>query len=155
MVVIRKKDPQQKDDSLFGLLASYKQYVTYFRILISENLELISVQITSNPKNWNNIEKERFKDFKPMRRLETGCSKMSVKYLSPETLILVMGPLLGIKIPSENCVVENKLAETGNFMLEIPLAFKDNIIEGIARIISFTPQKKYEILEKSLTLSQE
>jgi hypothetical protein len=151
----KKKEPVNRDDSLFGLLASYKQFITYFRLLINEKAELISVQMTANPKNWNAIDAELFAEYRPMRRLELGCSKLSVKYLPPEIIIRVMGPMLGIKVPSEKASVENRLDDKGYFLLEIPVKYKDNIIEGISRILSFTPQKKYELLEKSLTISQE
>lgn len=41
-----------RDDSLFGLLASYKANSTYVRVIAYEDEQRIEVQITDNPRNW-------------------------------------------------------------------------------------------------------
>ena len=44
---IREREP---DDSLFGLLAAYKIYNTYFRILSNEEKKIVILHMTENPE---------------------------------------------------------------------------------------------------------
>jgi hypothetical protein len=152
MKITKKKhreDRRDEDDSLFGLLSSYKTLVTYIRVLISDEDNKVVVQITDNPKSFSYIS-ERYENFREMRRLEIGTNKLSVKYLSPEYLIKYMGPMLGMKLDSKRATVINNLDKDGYFVLEISLKFLPVVLQNIKRIINLTPQKKYEILEKCL-----
>ena len=152
MKVTKKKhreDRRDEDDSLFGLLSSYKTLVTYIRVLISDEDNKIVVQITDNPKTFSYIS-ERYENFREMRRLEIGTNKLSVKYLSPEYLIKYMGPMLGMKLDSKKVTIINNLDKDGYFVLEMSLKFLPVVLQNIKRIINLTPQKKYEILEKCL-----
>ncbi len=152
MKVSKKKhreDRREEDDSLFGLLSSYKTLVTYIRVLISDEDNKVVVQITDNPKTFSYIS-ERYENFREMRRLEIGTNKLSIKYLSPEYLIKYMGPMLGMKLDSKKVTVINNLDKDGYFVLEISLKFLPVVLQNIKRIINLTPQKKYEILEKCL-----
>ena len=83
---IKKKD---KDDSLFGLLSLYKAYNTYIKILVSEEEDKVVVILTDNPKNWENIDAEKYKDYRMLRRLEVGVEKMFLKYLYPIHIIKI------------------------------------------------------------------
>jgi hypothetical protein len=152
MKITKKKhreDRRDEDDSLFGLLSSYKTLVTYIRVLISDEDNKVVVQITDNPKTFSYIG-ERYENFREMRRLEIGTNKLSIKYLSPEYLIKYMGPMLGMKLDSKKVTVINNLDKDGYFVLEISLKFLPVVLQNIKRIINLTPQKKYEILEKCL-----
>lgn len=139
-----------KDDSLFGLLLSYKSYVTYFRILISEEKKRLSVQMTDNPKKWSLISEERFEDFYIMRRIKLGLTRLSVKYLTPEHIVRYMGSMLGIKQANRNIEVVNNLDKDGYYILVVPLKMLPQVSQNIKKIINLSPQKKYEIIEKCL-----
>ena len=152
-----KKEKQNKkteDDSLFGLLSSYKSCNTYFRILVNDKDERIVVQITDNPKKWMLIDENRYKDYRVLKRSDIGTLKLSVKYLSPIHLIDQIGPMLGIKLPEENVLTINQIDNEGYFILETKIEFMPEIIQSINKIINFSPQKKYEILEKSLAIDE-
>ncbi len=152
MKITKKKqrdDRRDEDDSLFGLLSSYKTLVTYFKVLTSDEDNKVVVQITDNPKTFSLIQ-EKYENYQEMRRLEIGTTKLSVKYLSPEYLIKYMGPMLGMKLNSKQVTVINNLDKDGYFILEISLKFLPIVLQTIKRIINLTPQKKYEMLEKCL-----
>ena len=149
------KTNRKKDDSLFGLLSSYKSNVTYMRILISEELKKIEIQMTDNPKNWETLSTEAYKKYRVLRRLEAGLDKLSVKYIKPDHLVSVMGDTLNIKIPSEKIFVKDKLDSKGLYHITTQLKYKNKIIQGVRKIINLSPQKKYEIIEKSLVKFQE
>lgn len=142
---------QGEDDSLFGLLSSYKVFNTYFRIMESQKDGKIAVVLTNNPKKWEMIPKERFSGYRQLRRLEIGVLKLSVKYLSPDHIVKHMGSLLGTKLPSKKVVVTNSIGEEGYFIIETSVKFKPAMLQSIRKIINLSPQKKYEILEKCLS----
>lgn len=145
---------QKSDDSLFGLLAAYKTYVTYIRILISDEEKKVIVQVTANPVNWIKNPDENYKNFRVMRRLEIGAVKLSIKYILPEHIIKIIGPALGIDIPLNSMDIKNSMDQNGILTLEAPLKYKAKILHSINRLIKSSPQKKYEILEKCMAESQ-
>jgi hypothetical protein len=144
--IIKKKESE--DDSLFGLLASYKNLYSYLQVLESQE-GTIAVIIAKNPSSFDELIKTKYQQYKPVRRIKMGVSRLFVKYISPEYIIKFYGPLLGLKIPENKVHIINNL-ENGYFILEIPNHYKEQVIQCIKRIITLTPQKKYEIIEKSL-----
>ncbi len=154
MKAANKKDKNIKGnegDNLYGLLSSYKSCNTYFRILVNDDKNRIIIQITDNPKNWPDLDEEEYIDCKIVKRIEIGSEKMFVNYMSPMHLIEQVGPKLGIKLPDEKVYIDDNLEKSGNFSMETDLEFKTEVIQGLNKIINLTPQKKYEILEKSLS----
>lgn len=139
-----------EDDSLFGLLSSYKTFNTYFRILTSEEEDRVVIQVSDNPGKWALIPADKYIKYRQLKRLDLGTTKLSVKYLSPEHLIKNMGPLMGMKVPTNRVTVVNNLDKDGYFILEVSLKFLPFVIQHIRKIITMSPQKKYEILEKCL-----
>ncbi len=150
-----RKIKSRKDEYLFGLLASHKMNSTYFRILISEDEKTVSLLVTDNPKNWKNISEKKYGNYRAIRRLEIGYPKLSVKFISPEQLVRTMGPLLNIKVPVEKVVVSQMLESGGYLSIDFPGRYKKKVIAGVTKILGLSPQKKYEIIEKSLAESQE
>lgn len=144
--IIKKKE--SGDDSLFGLLASYKNLYSYLLVLESQE-GTIAVIMAKNPSAFDELIKTKYQQYKPVRRIKMGVSRLFVKYISPEYIIKFYGPLLGLKIPENKVHIINNL-ENGYFILEIPNHYKEQVIQCIRRIITLTPQKKYEIIEKSL-----
>ncbi len=145
-----KSGKKLEDDTLFGLLSSYKSCNTYFRILNNEKNDCIAVQITDNPKKWLLIQDERYNEYRILKRSDIGTVKLSVKYLSPVHLIEQMGPMLGMKLPEDRVNIINHIDDDGYFILETEAEFLPEIRQCINKIINISPQKKYEILEKSL-----
>jgi len=154
------KAPQKKgnlvqDDSLFGLLSSYKSCNTYFRVLVSDENRKIVVQLTDNPANWNRMKENKYDKYRELRRLEIGVAKLSVKYLSPENIVRVLGPGLGIRFQQEEIEIANGLEENGVFVFETSIENREKIIQGVSRLLNLSPQKKYEIIEKYMAEDQE
>ena len=143
-----KETKKTGDDSLFGLLSSYKIYNTFFRILVSEEDDKIVVQVTGNPKHWNKIPEEKYAKYTRLRRLEMDMPRLIIKYISPEHLIVFYGSVLGSRIPSNKATIINNLDNDGYFILETSIRYRQTVIQGIRKLISLSPQKKYEILEK-------
>jgi hypothetical protein len=77
-----KIEKSNKDDSLFGLLSSYKQFNSYVRVFDDEEHDEIILAITSNPKFWKNMP-ESYLSLKELKRLELGVDKLSIKYVEP------------------------------------------------------------------------
>ncbi|MBN1495270.1 MAG: hypothetical protein JXA07_00780 [Spirochaetes bacterium] len=144
-----------KDDSLYGLLSSYKSNNTYFRILVSEEEDSLLVQLTDNPKNFEPVSKDRPRAYRPLRRLEIGVAKASLKYVLPENLIEVLGPLLDFNIQPDKVVITDGLKKNGIYGIETSMKYKMKLIHGVKKIINMSPQKKYEIMEKYLSANQE
>ncbi len=151
----RKVKSKKKDEYLFGLLASYKSNHTYIKILESEEKGLIALFLTDNPKNWSNVPEDKFSSYRELRRLEIGADKLSLKFLLPEQIVRIRGPLLNIKIPPGKVEIINSLSEGGFYILEAPVKYKQKILIGVNKILNLSPQKKYEIIEKCLAESQE
>lgn len=144
--IIKKKESE--DDSLFGLLASYKNLYSYIQVLESQE-DIIAIIIARNPSSFDELIKTKYQQYKPVRRIKMGVSRLFIKYISPEYIIKFYGPLLGLKIPENKVHIINNL-ENGYFILEVPAHYKEQVVQCIKRIITLTPQKKYEIIEKSL-----
>lgn len=144
--IIKKKESE--DDSLFGLLASYKNLYSYIQVLESQE-DIIAIIIAKNPSSFDELIKTKYQQYKPVRRIKMGVSRLFIKYISPEYIIKFYGPLLGLKIPENKVHIINNL-ENGYFILEVPAHYKEQVVQCIKRIITLTPQKKYEIIEKSL-----
>ncbi len=144
--IIKKKESE--DDSLFGLLASYKNLYSYIQVLESQE-DIIAIIIAKNPSSFDELIKTKYQQYKSVRRIKMGVSRLFIKYISPEYIIKFYGPLLGLKIPENKVHIINNL-ENGYFILEVPAHYKEQVVQCIKRIITLTPQKKYEIIEKSL-----
>lgn len=150
-----KNISRTKDDSLYGLLSPYKSNYTYFRILVSDADDSILVQLTDNPKNFEPVPGDRFVNYRVLRRLEIGVPKISLKYLVPENLIAVLGPLLEFNIPPDKVVITDSIKKSGTYCIETTVKHKLKIIQGVRKILNMGPQKKYEIVEKYLSGNQE
>jgi hypothetical protein len=141
---------KNEDDTLFGLLSIYKIYNTYFRILLNEENNNLLFQITGNPKKWPKIE-EKYANYRQLKRSEIGMIKLSVKYLLPEHLIEQLGTLLGIKVPENEVSLSNNLDTDGFYSMEIKSKYLPEIISALEKILNLSPERKYEILEKSFS----
>jgi hypothetical protein len=150
-----KKTYRVKDDSLFGLLLSYKSNYTYVRVMVSEENDSIIAQMTDNPKNFQAYPSEKYKDYRTLRRLELGAPKISLKYLVPENLVVVMGPMMEFNIPPDKIVIDDSLKKDGVYSIETTLKYRTKIIQGVRKILNMSPQKRYEILEKYLSGDRE
>ena len=138
------------DDSLFGLLSSYKSYNTYISLFFSETENSVIVFVTDNPKKWSLMTDEKYAAFRPLKRLEAGLPRLSVKYMLPEHLIKSIGPMLGMKLPTNRVTIINNIDSDGYFILETSSKFLPEVIQNMKKIITMPPQKKYEMLEKCL-----
>lgn len=144
-----------KDDTLYGLLSSYKANHTYMRVLESTADEAIVVQLTDNPGNFNRSQREKLKTYRMLRRLEIGIAKMSLKYLTPECLVSMLGPMLEINVPYEKAVIDDGLQKDGIYTIETSLRYKTKILQGVKKLLGMSPQKRYELLEKYVSGNQE
>ena len=143
-----KKAKKDKDDSLYGLLSSYKSSTTYLRVLVSEEDDSVVVQLTDNPGNFQALPLEPFKNHRALRRLELGVPRMSIKYVLPEYLIDVMGPLLEFNIPFDKAVIIDGIQKDGIYSIITRLKYRMKVIQGARKILNLSPQKRYELLEK-------
>jgi len=143
------------DDSLYGLLLSYKSNNTYIKVLVSEKGGSIAVLLTDNPRRWNPIIFERYKEYKELRRLEIKAEKLSLKYLNPYHIVSILGASLGIKVPVDKIFIINKIDNDGYYIFETSLKYKQRVLISIRRILNLSPQKKYEILEKCLAINKD
>ena len=154
-VRVLEKKIVKKDDSLYGLLAPYKVYATYFRILISEKDEKLLLQITDNPKNWlSSNNNEENKNYRILRRVELGSKKLFLKYLSPQHLLTIIGFSLGMNLPKNQIIIDDKLEEEGIYSLETSIANLTKVSQGINKILNLNPKRKYKIIEEFLAREQ-
>lgn len=146
---IKERDP---DDSLFGLLTAYKANSTYVRVLLNEETKKIVFQMTDNPRFFPSTEGEAWEDFRQIKRSEMNVNRLFIKYLSPEHVIEFAGPNLGLKLTPRTGRIQNLLSDKSArcFQLEIPQRLLPSLVLSIRRLVSLTPQKKYEIIEKYL-----
>jgi hypothetical protein len=154
-VATKKIKERETDDSLFGLLAAYKTYNTYFRVFINEEKKQISFQMTDNPKYFVPVvaedESERDDKFRMLKRSEMNLLKLCVKYLSPNHVLEFSGDSLGVKVTARNVRVANKLDSGARlFRIDAPVSQLAPLVSSLKKIIMLTPQKKYEIIEKYL-----
>lgn len=145
-----KSDNTVKDDSLFGLLSSYKQFNTYVRVMIDDDRAMAAVVLTANPRFWRNLPDEIYSTYRSMKRLELGVDKLSVKYIQPQHLVKTLGPSAGINLSSDKYELDDSLAEMGYYAIRVPQRHMAKLLSGVKKMINLSPQKKYEILEKSM-----
>lgn len=150
-----KSDNSVKDDSLFGLLSSYKQFNTYVKVLIDEEKAAAAVVLSANPRFWKNLPAEEYSSYRNMKRLELGVEKLSIKYILPQHLVKTLGPSAGINLSSDKYELDDSLAEKGYYVIKVPQKFFVKVLSGVKKMINLSPQKKYEILEKSMFGGQE
>jgi len=145
-----KKGNERRDDSLYGLLSLYKLHTTYFKVTVSEEDEMMALWVTDNPGKWNIVKDTRYENHRELRRLEMGVSRLSLKYLHPEQIIDVRGPLLGIRFPSERTAVVDTYRKAGVHIIETSLKHRKKLLQGLWSLINLSPAKKFEIIEKSI-----
>ena len=150
-----KSEQIHRDDSLFGLLLSYKLNNTYIKVLLNEVESSVLVILTSNPKYWANIPKEITANYRNMKRLEIGSDKLFIKYIKPEHLIKIAGPSAGINLSSDKLEVVNRLDESGYYIISTSTRYLNRVLSGVKKLINLSAQKKYEILEKCISEEQE
>lgn len=152
-VIIKNKEPLEKDDSLFGLLSQHKAHISYLRIMLNEEDNKLSFQLSDNPARWINLDPQKYAGFRMLKRSEVGVVKFSVKYVSPQNLLSHFTPTFGIKFPTGKAEITNQLENTdkGFFTLDCSSKYLESIVLAMRKIISMTPQKKYEIIETFLS----
>ena len=152
-VVVKTKEKIEKDDSLFGLLLQHKRYVTYLRILVNETEKHMSLQLSDNPRNWNNLPQEKYSTYKMLSRNDIGVIRFSVKYLSPEQVLSFFTPTFGVKFVTNKYVIDNSLSDPKKryFTLDCQLKYVSPIVECFRKIVALSAQKKYEIIETCLS----
>jgi hypothetical protein len=155
-ILIKKgKEVKEADDTLFGLLVHYRKHNTYIRILVNEAEKKFAFFIVENPKYWEKLVAEKYSEYRILKRVEMNCNSLFVKYLLPQHIITYLGPTMGLKLPTRRVVLENKLAEKENpyYLIEAPMRHLTNLVVNIKKVLSFTPHKKYEIIEKHFAQS--
>ncbi len=151
----KKNIARIKDDSLYGLLSSYKSNCTYIRVLVSEEEDSVIMQMTDNPKNFHALSRDAYMNYSMLRRLEIGAPKIFLKYVVPENLIAVLGPMLELNIPPDKVVITDSIKKDGIYAVETTLKYRLKMIQGVRKILNMSPQKRYEVLEKFLSGNQE
>ena len=151
----KKKEYVKKDDSLFGLLVSYKANNTYVKVMSDEESQTAAVVISRSPVNWSKVEDSEYGSYRSMRRLDLGVEKLFIKYLLPEQLIKILGPAIGISLPVNRIEIDDRLNDRGYYVIKTGSRYLVRVISGVKKIINLTPQKKYEILEKCIAEEQE
>lgn len=150
-ILIKKgKEVKEADDTLFGLLASYRKYNTYIRILVNESEKRFAFFMVDNPKNWEKQIAEKYSEYRILKRVEMNCNSLFIKYLLPQHIVNYFGQTMGLKLPTRRVLVENKLDEKDNpyYLIEASMRHLTNLAVNVKKILSFTPHKKYEIIEK-------
>lgn len=142
-----KNEPTPRDDSLFGLLLSYKAYNTYFRVMVNPDSSEIAVILTGNPGNWKNIPTETFAGYRQVKRLEIGTDRLFTKYILPEQIITVYGQYAGIKIAADKMQIDNMLEERGYYIIKTSIRHSSKIYNWVKKMVNLSPQRKYEIHE--------
>ena len=147
-ILPKKKREREPDDSLFGLLAAYKVNSTYVRIIVSEEQKKAVFQMTDNPRYFPEIPDA----YRQLKRSEMNINKLFVKYLLPEHVLEYAGENMGMKLTVRTGKIGNYLAdkEKRYFQLEMPLRYLSSIVPAVKKLVTLTPQKKYEIVEKYL-----
>ena len=150
-----KNEHIHKDDSLFGLLLSYKHNYTYVRVFINEADTSVAVVLTGNPKSWDYLPPEISVLYRSMKRLEINTDKMFIKYILPEHLIKTAGVSAGINLSADKIEVENRLDDKGYYLIKTSTRYLNRVLNGVKKLLNLSPQKKYEILEKCISEEQE
>lgn len=120
------------------------------RILVSEELKKAVFQMTDNPRYFPAIPEEG--GFRQLKRSEMNINKLFIKYLLPEHVLEYAGENMGLKLTMRTGKMENFLADRQKryFQLELPLRLLSSIVPSVKKLVTLTPQKKYEIVEKYL-----
>jgi len=150
-----KNEHIHKDDSLFGLLLSYKHNYTYVRVFINEADASVAVVLTGNPKSWDYLPPEISVLYRSMKRLEINTDKMFIKYILPEHLVKTAGVSAGINLSADKIEVENRLDDKGYYLIKTSTRYLNRVLSGVKKLLNLSPQKKYEILEKCISEEQE
>ena len=150
-----KNEHIHRDDSLFGLLLSYKQNNTYVRVFLNEAEASVAVILTGNPKSWDYLPPEISVHYRSMKRLELNTDKMFIKYILPEHLIKTAGISAGINLSADKIEVENRLEDKGYYLIKTSTRYLNRVLSGVKKLLNLSPQKKYEILEKCISEEQE
>ncbi|HNX23122.1 MAG TPA: hypothetical protein PKG60_03690 [Spirochaetota bacterium] len=150
-----KNEHIHRDDSLFGLLLSYKHNNTYVRVFLNEDDASVAVILTGNPKFWSNLPPEILVNYHGMKRLEIGVEKMFIKYILPEHLIKTAGVSAGINLSADKIEVENRLEDKGYYIIHTSTRYLNRVLSGVKKLLNLSAQKKYEILEKCISEEQE
>jgi hypothetical protein len=151
-IATKKSKERDPDDSLFGLLTAYKANSTYVRVLLNEETKKIVFQMTDNPRFFPAAESAEWKEYRQVKRSEMNVNRLFIKYLFPEHIIDFAGPNLGLKLTPRTGKILNSLTDKANryFQLEMPQRMLPTLVLSIRKLVSLTPQKKYEIIEKYL-----
>ena len=137
-----KNEHITRDDSLFGLLLSYKHYNTYVRVFVNEAEASVAVVLTGNPKFWANLPAEITEIYTSMKRLEIGADKMFIKYILPEHLIKTAGVSAGINLPGDKIEVKNMLDIQGYYLITTSTRYLNRVLSGVKKLLNLSSQKK-------------
>lgn len=66
-----------------------------------------------------------------------------------------LGPFFGLKLPADSVAVADQLDDKGIYCISAHIKYKFRILQGVRKIINLKPQKKYELLEKSIVMDQD
>ncbi|HRX15332.1 MAG TPA: hypothetical protein P5123_03375 [Spirochaetota bacterium] len=139
-------------ESLHDLLTAYKQFNTYFWIMVNREKKTLMFIMASNPRHFRLIPEEETAGFRPMKRVELSVNKMYTAYISPSHLLAAYGPTLGINFPQKTITVQNKLKTPKHnyYLIKAPIRYLPDIIQAVKGILDLEPQIKYEYVEKYL-----
>lgn len=140
-----------KNEDLNGLLAAYKKYNTYFRILIGPDKKDAILELADNPGAWLCSEdKERYEGFRELKRIELSIDRLFVNFIAPEHIVFEKGQTLGMQFPYKQLEVINNLGQVqgGYFSLKVPFRYVPDLINFVRDLVRMPPQIKYEIIEK-------
>lgn len=155
MATKAKNEQVHRDDSLFGLLLSYKHYNTYVRVFLNDAESTVAVVLTGNPKSWTSLPPEIKESYRSMSRLDINTGKMFIKYILPDHLVKTAGVSAGINLPADKLEIENRLDDLGYYLIKTSTRHLNRVLSGVKRVLNLSPQKKYEILEKCISEEQD
>lgn len=147
---MEKNKKKLPEEALSELLSAYKFNNTYIRVLESKEDQRIAVQVTDNPAKWLSNEDEDYFRYRILRRLEIGCDKLSISCINHQQLLLIQGPLLGIRIPVKQTKIIEADMNNGIHIFETSLEYRDKILKGLRRLLKMSPQLKADIIEESV-----
>lgn len=139
-------------ESLHDLLTAYKQFSTYFWIMVNREEKILMFVMTSNPGYFRLIPEDEKTGFRAMKRVELNVKKMYTAYIAPSHLLAAFGPTLGINFPQKTISVQNKLniPKKSYYLIKAPIRYLPDIIQAVKGILDLEPQIKYEYVEKYL-----
>jgi hypothetical protein len=151
-IVTKRSKERDPDDSLFGLLTAYKANSSYVRVLLNDKSKKIIFQMTDNPRFFPSLDSVELEDFRLITRSEMNVNRLFIKYLSPLHIIQFAGENINVKLTPKSVKITNRLLEKEGkyFQIEIPQRYLSSLVLSIRKLVTLTPQKKYEIIEKYL-----